>query len=314
MDKCNNQSMDYSDISSEKSSNSEAVPVDKIVQDVLIDIEKTWLKNRDTSQSLKTGFDKLDEMLGGITAPELILLASTRHMGKTAFALNMVKEIAFEQNRSVLYFSLDHSKEKLISRLLCLEATVSHRRIRTGCLRDSDWKNLIEASSTIGKSNLIVDDTKMSSWRDLLKKCKQYSESNDLELIVIDDFQHIMEGEYCSEEEKEQAYTEAIKRIKENAWMFNVPIVILSQLPEIVDIRPEHRPVVSDLNEYGELSQHVDKIMLLYRDDFYKGEYFSGVTEIEVVKPSGCEGTINLLWSPTIGKYMTCYVNDTVEQ
>jgi replicative DNA helicase len=164
---------------------------------------------------------------------------------------------------------------------------------------------LIEASDTIGQLDLIVDDTKMSSWRDLLRKCRHYAESNDLELIVIDDLQHIMEGECSSAEEKEQAYTGAIKKIKEFALMFNVPVVILSQLPEAVDERTEHRPVISDLNEYGDLMQLVDKIMFLYRDDFYNNDdYSSGITEIEVIKqPSGVTGTIKLLWSPTIGKY-----------
>src|SRR5436305_5660232 len=104
----------------------------------------------DTSKRIKgisTGFLKLDEMTGGLREGELIILAARPAMGKTAFALNIAQHVATNpQNaKAVAVFSLEMSKESLLTRLLCATARVDQQRFRAGYLSADERRSLQEA-------------------------------------------------------------------------------------------------------------------------------------------------------------------------
>ena len=106
-------------------------------------------------------------------------------MGKTAFVLNIAQHVAFKQNRTVAIFSLEMSKEQLVNRLFSLESYVDAQLLRTGNLKDSDWEKLIEGAGTIGRSNLIIDDTPGISISEMSSKCRKYKIEHNLDLIII---------------------------------------------------------------------------------------------------------------------------------
>ena len=91
----------------------------------------------DTSKRIKgisTGFVKFDEMTGGLREGELIILAARPAMGKTALALNIAQHVATNRNnpKAVAVFSLEMSKESLLTRMLCAAARVDQQRFRAG--------------------------------------------------------------------------------------------------------------------------------------------------------------------------------------
>ena len=123
---------------------------------------------------IPTGFIDLDYKTAGLQPSDLILIAARPSMGKTAFVLNIAQHVAFKQNKTVAIFSLEMSKEQLVNRLFALEAQVDAQSLRTGNLKDTDWEKLIESAGTIGRSNLLIDDTAGISIRELRKKCRKF--------------------------------------------------------------------------------------------------------------------------------------------
>jgi len=285
----------------QKRNASEFVPIKDVVMNALDHIEKAS-KTQGSVTGIPTGFSDLDYQMSGMQRSDLILIAARPSMGKTAFALNIAQYVAFRKKMPIAIFSLEMSKEQLVNRLFSLESYVDSNNIRTGNLKESDWKELIKSASTIGKSNLIIDDTPGISISELRSKCRKYKMEQGLELIVIDYLQ-LMSGRVGGRNEsRQQEISEISRALKGLARELDVPIIALSQLSRAVEQRPrnERRPLLSDLRESGAIEQDADVVMFIYRDDYYNSDTeYPNQAEIIVAKQrNGPIGTVRLKWIP----------------
>ena len=226
-------------------------------------------------------------------------------MGKTAFVLNIAQHVAFRQNKTVAIFSLEMSKEQLVNRLFSLESYVDAQLLRTGNLKDSDWEKLIEGAGTIGKSNLIIDDTPGISISELRSKCRKYKLEHGLDMIIIDYLQLMSGSVGKRSDSRQQEISDISRSLKAVARELNVPVISLSQLSRAVEQRPDHRPMLSDLRESGAIEQDADVVMFIYRDDYYNHDTEKkGIAEIIIAKQrNGPIGTVELVWLPDYTKF-----------
>ncbi|MDO4453697.1 MAG: replicative DNA helicase [Eubacteriales bacterium] len=280
----------------------EFVPIKTVVLNALDRIEAAS-RMKGSVTGIPTGFTDLDYKTSGFQPSDLILIAARPSMGKTAFVLNIAQYMAFHNDVTVAVFSLEMSKEQLVNRLLSLESKVDSQSIRTGNLSDDDWAKLIEGAGTIGKSNLIIDDTPGISISELRSKCRKYKLENNLGIVMIDYLQ-LMTGSKKTDS-RQQEISDISRSLKELARELNVPVVALSQLSRAVEQRPEHRPMLSDLRESGAIEQDADVVMFLYRDDYYnKDSDMKGIAEVMIAKQrNGPIGTVNLVWLPNYTKF-----------
>ena len=288
----------------QKRNTGDFVPIKQVVLNALDKIELAS-KNAGSVTGIPTGFLDLDYKTAGLQPSDLILVAARPSMGKTAFVLNIAQHVAFKANKSVAIFSLEMSKEQLVNRLFALEAQVDAQSLRTGNLKDSDWEKLIESAGTIGRSNLIIDDTPGISISELRSKCRKYKLEHGLDLIIIDYLQ-LMTGRVGGRSEsRQQEISEISRALKGVARELNVPVIALSQLSRAVEQRPDHRPMLSDLRESGAIEQDADVVMFIYRDDYYnKDTELKNIAEIIIAKQrNGAIGTVNLTWLPQYTKF-----------
>ena len=277
---------------------SDFVPIQDIVLNSLNAIEEaSKMKGRVTG--IATGFTELDYKLTGLHPAELILVAARPAMGKTAFVLNIAQYAAFKDNHAVAMFSLEMSKEQLVTRLMASEAMVDSQQIRTGDLRDSDWEKLLEGAALIGNSRLIIDDT-ATTLAEIRSKCRKYKQSYNIEMVVIDYLQ-LMTGSKKTDS-RQQEISEISRALKVLARELNVPIIALSQLSRAVEARQDHKPMLSDLRESGAIEQDADVVMFLYRDEYYNPDTEKkNLAEVIVAKQrNGATGSIELVW---LGQY-----------
>ena len=284
--------------------NGEYVPIKQVVLNALEKIEKAS-KSKGTVTGIPTGFIDLDYKTSGLQPSDLILVAARPSMGKTAFVLNIAQHVAFKQNRTVAIFSLEMSKEQLVNRLFSLESYVDAQLLRTGNLKDSDWEKLIEGAGTIGRSNLIIDDTPGISISEMRSKCRKYKMEHNLELIIIDYLQLMSGSVGGRNESRQQEISDISRSLKAVARELSVPVLALSQLSRAVEQRPDHRPMLSDLRESGAIEQDADVVMFIYRDDYYNHDSpDKGISEIIIAKQrNGPIGTVQLAWLPEYTKF-----------
>ena len=289
----------------QRRNNEEYVPIQQVVLNAINNIEKAS-KLKGSVTGIPTGFMDLDYKTSGMHPSDLVLIAARPSMGKTAFVLNIAQYMAFRKDVTVAIFSLEMSKEQLVNRLFSLESYVDAQLLRTGNLKDSDWEKLIEGAGTIGRSNLIIDDTPGISISEMRSKCRKYKMEHNLELIIIDYLQLMSGSVGGRNESRQQEISDISRSLKALARELSVPVIALSQLSRAVEQRPDHRPMLSDLRESGAIEQDADVVMFIYRDDYYNKDT-EHVNEAEIIiakQRNGPIGTVELVWLPRYTQFV----------
>lgn len=259
------------------------------------------LENRDRGQALPgllSDFYDLDGLTGGFQRSDLIIVAGRPAMGKTAFSLNIARNIAVRYKLPVAIFSLEMSKEQLVQRLLASEAAIESHRMRAGRISQNEWEQLSHAFGNLSELPIFIDDTANLTVMEMRSQARrlQAEQGKELALIMIDYLQ-LMEG--SSSENRVQELSRITRSLKGLARELQVPVIALSQLSRAVESRTNKRPLLSDLRESGSLEQDSDLVLMIYRDDYYNTDSIDrGVTEIIAAKHrNGPTGTIKLLFN-----------------
>ena len=278
-----------------------------LIKDVLIDTFNNLeeLATREEGViGIPSGFIDLDNRTLGFMPGQLIIVAARPAMGKSAFALNILANAAIRAKKSVVYFSLEMSKEELTSRVLASEAMVDSQKIRSGKLEDEDWISLTNASGTLSEAKIILDDTSGFTPIELRAKCRKLKMEHDIGLVVIDYLQ-LMDASRVSAS-RQADISEISRSLKILAREIGVPIIALSQLSRAPEQRPDHRPMLSDLRESGSIEQDADMVMFLYRDDYYNPDTEKkNIAEVILAKNrAGSTGTTELLWLNQYTKFV----------
>ena len=263
-------------------------------------------------QGLSTPFVKFDEMTTGLREGELIVIAARPSMGKTALALNIAWHVASDlpdkPGLPVAVFSLEMSKESLLTRLLCSTAKVDSHRFRGGYLGQDDRSRLRLALDRLVASKLFIDDSADANLMDISAKCRRLrAEQGRLGLIVVDYLQLMApeSGEKRRFDNRTQEISALSRGLKLLAKDLRVPVMALSQLSRAPETRTgDHRPQLSDLRDSGSIEQDADVVAFIFREEVYKKdqEDLRGLAELIVSKQrNGPTGTIELAF---INKYV----------
>ncbi len=241
--------------------------VKDLVGTTIRNIEKLYEKKEHVT-GVPTGFVDLDGMTAGFQKGDLIIVAGRPSMGKTAFALNIGQHAAIhaDQKQAVAIFSLEMSKEQLVTRLLCSESRIDASRLRTGHLIESDWPRLMNGAGKLHDALIYIDDTPAISVLEMRAKCRRLKAEKNIGMVVVDYLQ-LMRG--SSTESRQQEISEISRSLKALAKELDIPVVALSQLNRGLESRTDKRPMMSDLRESGAIEQDADVIMFVYRDAVY---------------------------------------------
>jgi replicative DNA helicase len=264
----------------------------------------------DTSKRIKgisTGFLKFDEMTGGLREGELFVLAARPAMGKTALALNIAQHVASNQAnpKAVAVFSLEMSKESLLTRMLCASARVDQQRFRAGYLNPDERRSLQEAMYQMVEAPLFIDDTAGTNLMDVHSKLRRLQAEHDLGLVVIDYLQ-LMQGRGRFEN-RVQEISSLSRGFKLMSKELRVPFLVLSQLSRAPETRPgDHRPMLSDLRESGSIEQDADMVAFIFREEVYRPdkESLKGIAELILAKQrNGPTGRLKLAFLNRFTKF-----------
>ena len=244
----------------------EMATVGAVLNDVMEQLAK--LTAGSEPPGLSTGLSAVDRKINGLNKSDLLLLAARPGMGKTSMALNVALSAAKASGKTVAIFSLEMSKEQLVTRLLANEGLIENTRLATGNLRESDWEKIAQAASVLNQTNIRIDDNPLLTVADMNAKCRRLE---NLGLVVIDYLQLMTSagGKGYSGENRQQAVADISRMLKIMAKELQVPVLCLSQLSRANEKREDKRPMLSDLRESGAIEQDADIVMFLYRDDYY---------------------------------------------
>jgi replicative DNA helicase len=292
---------------SQKYLNQSFLHIKPILQETFDRIDRLH-QNKEKFRGVATGFQDLDMALNGLQKSDLIILAARPSLGKTSLALDIARQIAIREKKAVGLFSLEMSKEQLTDRLLCAEAKVDLRRLRSGRLssdgENDEFSRISEAMNTLANAPLFIDDAGSNNVMAMRTMARRLQSETDLGLLIIDYLQlmqHDRGGRSNYSDNRVQELGEITRSLKSLAKELNIPIIAISQLSRAVESRGG-KPRLSDLRESGSIEQDADVVLLIYREDRTRGmddksvdEGIKNIAEIIIAKHrNGPVGTIKL--------------------
>ena len=212
---------------------------------------------------IPTAFSDLDQLLGGFQRSDMIVLASGPSVGKSTLALNIGRHAA-EQGAGVGIFSLEMSREQIGHRFLSSEADVDLRRVRQRLYSEVEERRIVNASGALSELPIYIDDTPLQSIVEIRSRSRRLHMEGKLDLVIVDYLQ-LIQGT-GRRENRVQELGEITRSLKGIARDLNVPLLALSQLSRAVEMRPSHRPQLTDLRESGSIEQDADVVMFIHRE------------------------------------------------
>ena len=290
------------DITSEKEKKN-FIELNSILVDSFDRIDKVSA-NKGSVIGVESGLYDLDNKTSGFQDGDLIIIAGRPSMGKTALALNMMRNAAIDHKRKIGFFSLEMANHQLAMRLLCAEARADSHLVRTGNLPKNQLKNLSVAAGPLSKAKIFLDDTAALGILELRAKARRLKNKEDVDMIIVDYLQ-LMQGPKGIES-RQQEIANISRSMKALAKDLEIPIIALSQLSRAVEQRTgSKRPQLSDLRESGAIEQDADVVLFLYRPWVYdKDEENIGKAEIIIAKQrNGPIGTVHTSFIDRFAKF-----------
>jgi replicative DNA helicase len=268
---------------------------------------------------LSTGLADLDDLMGGLQPPDLVILAGRPGMGKTALATTISCNVA-HTNTPVLFFSLEMSGEQLGTRMLAERADVPSSDILRGKFTPEEFDRIRNVAATV-RDPLCIDDSGGLNIAQIVNRARRLHRQRGAKLIVVDYLQLLRGTTRRSAENRVQEITEITSGLKALAKELNVPVLALSQLSRAVENRDDKRPHLSDLRDSGTIEQDADIVMFVFREAYYhamckpnddkamaewsvRAEQLHNNAEVLVAKHRhGPTGTVQLFFEPDITSF-----------
>ena len=284
------------------------MPIKDVLASTYEIFHKLTSEDRDQYLGIPTGLSALDEVTSGLNRSDLIIVGARPGMGKTSFALNVARNVAMLQKKTVAIFNLEMSREQMVNRLLSSEARVSGKKLRSGTLNADEWQRISSASSVLCQAPIFLDDTASITVPEMKARLRRIK---DLGFVVIDYLQLMHSARRI--DNRVQEVSEITRSLKIMAKELNVPIMVCAQLSRGTEKKGEnHRPVLADLRESGSIEQDADQVLFLYRNDYYKNENQdpnepqANTSEIIVAKNRhGDVRTVPVAWSGEFTQFTT---------
>ena len=223
---------------------------------------------------IPSGYKEFDKELSGWRKGELAVIAARPGMGKTQLMIDMVVRIA-KQGINCGILALEQNKTSVVNRIISNLSFLSQLTVMKGVFNSEEEVKIKVALSKMRQLPIWIVDQHIGSAILIIERCKQLIAEQKAEVIFIDYIQLI--GTIHRRNNRETELAIITRMLKRLAVEQNVVIVILSQLSRAVENRASgsKRPMLSDLRESGAIEQDADKVMFLYRPEYY------GLTEDE---------------------------------
>lgn len=238
-------------------------------------------------QPIKTGWSNVDASTGGVRPGEFIVFGGRPGMGKTVVLIDLIRRISL--HNPVLLISLELTAVQISNRIISSVLDYDLPLKGPEDLRRIDKEKLNFVTEYLEVMQLSVCETTFDSMFALKSYCEKMVNEKGIRVIAIDYLQMLSSNRYRHNRELEVSYIS--RTLKKIAKDLNICMIVTSQLSRSVETRGgDKRPLLSDLRESGAIEQDADKVIFVYRPDYYgittdeDGNTTKGQLELLMVK------------------------------
>ncbi|ETF07984.1 replicative DNA helicase [Pseudomonas moraviensis] len=236
--------------------------------------------NKTIPSGVSTGISALDELVCGLRPGNMVVVGGLTGSGKTILGLQITQHVTCKLDGVGLAFSMEMTKEELITRGIASIGSVNLSALDSGDLNDDDWPRITSAVSVLNKAKLFVNDQAGMTVARIRSIARQCQRREGLSILLIDYIQLITAESNSNRSLEVGKISTALKNL---AKELKIPVVVLAQLNRGSTNRPDKRPRPSDIRDSGQIEQDADVVILVHRD-MESEEGQNGVTELIVGK------------------------------
>lgn len=268
--------------------------------------------------NLETGFDRLDQIMdGGFHPTDFIIIAARPSIGKTAFALTMIRNmISAPRSYKIALFSLEMSGLQVSQRLISGVSRVPLKKIRNAAFagqKDRNFNHVISASQRLFDTQLFILDTPNMKLSQIRASARRLRREKGVQAIFID-YIGLIDAEMPATSKKFEQVSEISKALKSLARELEIPVVVLCQVTREAE-GEKNEPQLNNLRDSGAIEQDADMVMFLHRSrkierdklvKDQKGEITLQPTKVIVAKQrNGETGEFYVGFKPDVASFET---------
>ncbi len=268
------------------------------------------IKTHTCNNKIKSGFDRLDTVIGGFQSSSLILIGGVDRMGKTSFLISLIRKMAIEKKISIALFSLQLTSEQLMTSIVSQQTKITVKKFRFDLLAFDEAKLISKKIQEIENSPLYIYDYPFLTVSDIEETLGFYP-PDFVQCIVIDSLQLVAKGkkDKVGKTLNKKELSIITFQLKKLAQKLNITIIITANL-DLKSDKFDFRPFLSDVRKQAPIDCFADLVLLLYRPEYYKIEEWddkdssptTGEAEINIVKNiDGRLGRIRLKFDNKLG-------------
>lgn len=213
---------------------------------------------------LRCGIRCLDGVLGGLQPSDMTVVGARPGVGKTAFALSVMRNVA-KTGKRVGFFSTEMPIFQVMSRLASIEGNIHAGKLRHADLSDDDFARLTLATKSITALSFRVCDKPAITVGELAMQARAWMADGGIDFIAIDYLTRLKLDKPTTNQVQDVG--NIITSLKNLARDLNIPVMVLAQLNRGSTNRTDKTPVMSDLRDSGVIEQEADQILLLHRSE-----------------------------------------------
>lgn len=227
---------------------------------------------------------------------DLIILAGKNSIGKTAFAVSLINQLAITKKKPVgITMPGKMDSKELCLRLISMNSEIPYHKFRSGMLSKDDFEKMKAVTTPIYEAPIFTYNDSNCHFCFLKDAAKQMHEQADIRLLIVDDFDYM--DEYLNSPDYIE---ELLDNFKELAKELHIPIILVMSIP---DEENGMQPGLHSFKQNMIIPSKADVVLLLHRNYRAEESDFSSAELIVAKNEHGISQDIQLKFYPGIMKF-----------
>lgn len=247
----------------------ELLSINKSIKEItnLDSINEILYKHNQAKLGIPLGLELGWQELKGeliLESDDVMVVGGRPAMGKTAWAISLIRNLCFDENKVIVFFSLEMAHDRIVRRIIANITGINSNHIKYGKCSQIELEKIENLKNDKRWNNLIIFDGSHTT-KDIQTKMQTVSNKTNIDLWVVDYLQKIMP---TKAENRYHEVTKISNDIKRIVMAHRIPCIALAQLSRDVG-RSGKRPSLPDLKESGEIEQDASIVSFLHRPEYY---------------------------------------------
>ena len=177
-----------------------------------------------------TSYRKLNEYTGGFERGDLIILSAASGAGKSAFAINIARDVSYVDGKAILYLNSEMSDKQQARRYASMLSGVSHANIRNGLSGNTDFNAVCKAADEFSKKKIYTVTIPDLQLNNVVAEIRRMKERFGVQMVIVDYIGRMDTMNAGKDAQEWQIMENAARTLKTMAQELEMVVIMVAQL------------------------------------------------------------------------------------